>query len=94
MMKMAISVGPDQTAPLRMSFDQRLHCLFRPIRLNTCLGLGWLHATFLFFLLLCKSRTSIRMLCSSCALAVDIHCCCICCCCYFYVVVVVVVLFV
>ena len=48
-MEMAISLGPDQTAPLRMSFDQGLHCLIRPVRLNTCLGLGWSHATLLFF---------------------------------------------
>ena len=47
-MKMAISVGPDQAATLRMSFDQGLHCLTRPVRLNTCLGLCWLHATFFF----------------------------------------------
>ena len=49
-MEMAISMGPDQTAPLRMSFDQGLLSLVRPVRLNTCLGLGWLHAKLLFFL--------------------------------------------
>ena len=53
-MEMAISVGLDQTAPLRMSFDQGLNCLIRPVRLNTCLGLGCLHATFFFlFLFFC-----------------------------------------
>ena len=51
-MEMAISVGPDQTAPLRMSFDQGLLSLVRPVRLNTCLGLGWLHAKLLSFFLL------------------------------------------
>ena len=85
-MEIAISMGPDQTAPLRMSFDQGLHYLIRPVRLNTCLGIGWLHATLFFFSLslLCISRTPIRMSCSSRTLAVDIHCCCcccICCCC-------------
>ena len=35
-MEMAISVGPDQTAPLKVSFDQGLHCLIRPVCLNTC----------------------------------------------------------
>ena len=33
-MEMAISVGPDQTGPFRMSFDQGLHCLIWPVRLN------------------------------------------------------------
>ena len=46
--EMAISVGRDQTAPLRMSFDQGLHCLIRLVRLNTCLGLGCLQATLFF----------------------------------------------
>ena len=48
-MEKAINVGPDQTASLRMSFDQGLRCLIRPVRLNTCLGLGWLHATLYIF---------------------------------------------
>ena len=87
-MEMAISVGPDQTAPLRMSYDQGLHCLIRPVHLNTCLGLGCLHAALsIFFLIIMyylESYTPIRMLCSSRALVVDVHCCCCICCCCFY----------
>ena len=54
-------MGLDQTAPLRMSFDQDLHCLIKPVRLNTCLGLGCLHATCFFFSLLCISWNPILL---------------------------------
>ena len=45
--EMTISVGPDQTALLRVSFDQGLHCLIRPVRL-----IGWLYAALFFFFLI------------------------------------------
>ena len=76
-------------APLRMSIDQGLHCLIRPVRRFEYLSESWLVAHHIVFCcfslsLLCISRTPIRM---SCTLAVDVHCCCcfcISCCCLCY----------
>ena len=50
-MEMAFSVGPNQTALVRMTFDQGMHCLIWPVCLTVCLGLSWLHATLLLLLL-------------------------------------------
>ena len=48
LMEMAISVGPDQTALVRMSFDQGMHCLIWPVCLTIYLGPGWFHAKLFF----------------------------------------------